>query len=314
MPQVSVIVPAFRVTAYIKDAIDSILGQTFQDFEILVVNDCCPDTEALERVLQTYHSRIVYLKLQKNSGPSTARNAGILASKSPYIALLDADDLWEPNYLEVQLEILDSDPGIDILYCDARIFGDTPSVGQTNMELNPSDGEVTFSSLISLTCNVGVFVTGRRAIFLKAGLFEAGRRRAEDFDLWLRVIKAGGRIAYHRRVLVRSRRRADSASANEEGMLVADLEVCEKARRTLQLTDDELAAMDRQILQWNAKLELARGKSALDSGRMADAARHLERAYAYFKTPKLAVVSALARIAPRLLSWAHRRKAGRYGL
>ncbi len=99
---------------------------------------------------------------------------------------------------------------------------------------------------------VAVQVTGRKEIFLKAGLFEDGRRRVEDFDMWLRVIKAGGRIAYHRGVLVRSRRRGDSLSASEEAMLLADIEVCEKARRTLQLTTEELDAMDRQIIRWRA--------------------------------------------------------------
>src|SRR5208283_4207726 len=100
MPQVSVIMPAYRVSAYIKDAVDSVLAQTFQDFELIVVNDGCPDTEALERVLGPYRSRIVYLKLEKNVGLASARNAGIQASHSPYIALLDADDIYEPNYLE----------------------------------------------------------------------------------------------------------------------------------------------------------------------------------------------------------------------
>ncbi len=143
MPQVSVIVPAYRVTAYIKEAVDSVLAQTFEDFEIIVVNDGCPDTEALERVLEPYRSRISYLKLEKNVGLASARNAGILASKSQYIALLDADDLLEPKYLEVQLRILEADPTIDILYCDGRIFGDSPAAGRTTMELNPSEGEVT---------------------------------------------------------------------------------------------------------------------------------------------------------------------------
>jgi glycosyltransferase involved in cell wall biosynthesis len=311
MPQVSVIVPAYRATAYIRDAVDSVLAQTFQDFELIVVNDGCPDTEALERALEPYRTRIVYLKLEQNVGLASARNAGIQASQSPYVALLDADDMYQPNYLEVQLGILQADPTIDILYCDARIFGDSPHAGRTNMEFNPSNGEVTFASLVSLKCNVAVCVTGRREIFFKADLFEAGRRRVEDFDLWLRVTKAGGRIAYHRGVLVRSRRRGDSLSANEEAMLVADIEVCEKARRTLPLTEEELAVMDRQIVRWGAQLELARGKQALESGRMEDAARHLERAYAYFRTPKLAVVSILAKIAPRLLSWAHTGRMGR---
>jgi glycosyltransferase involved in cell wall biosynthesis len=292
----------------VKDAIESVLSQTYQDFEIIVVNDACPDTEALERVLEPYRSRILYLKLENNLGLACARNAAILASNSPYIGLLDADDLWEPDYLEVQIGILEAQPEIDILYCDALIFGDTPEAGRTNMELNPSDGEVTFLSLVTLKCNVGVYVTGRRETFLKAGLFEPGRRRIEDFDLWLRVVKTGGRIAYHRRVLVRSRRRRDSLSANEEAMLLGDIEVCDKARRTLQLTEEELVAIDRQIARWGGQLEFVRGKQALEAGRIEDAKLHFGRAGAHFNTPKLILLSAMARVAPRLLLWAQMRR------
>ena len=125
MPQVSVIVPAYRVTAYIKEAVDSVLAQTFEDFEIIVVNDGCPDTEALERVLEPYRSRIAYLRLEQNAGMASARNAGILASKSRYIALLDADDLREPNYLEVQLRILEADPR-STSFTATRRFSATP--------------------------------------------------------------------------------------------------------------------------------------------------------------------------------------------
>src|SRR5919198_1434145 len=94
VPAVSVIIPAYRVTQYIAEALDSVLAQTFTDYETIVINDGCPETVALERVLEPYRERIIYLK-QENRGPGAARNAGILAARSPLIALLDADDVWE---------------------------------------------------------------------------------------------------------------------------------------------------------------------------------------------------------------------------
>ena len=309
MPEVSVIIPAYRATAYIAEALDSVFAQTFHEFETVVVNDGCPDTEALERALAPYLSRIVYVKLAKNIGLAAARNAGIRAAASPYLALLDADDVWEPNYLETQLEILKADPTLDVVYCNARFFGSPDVEGLTIMDVNPSEGEVTFASLMSLQCRVFVSVTGKREIFLRAGLFEEGRRRVEDFDLWLRIAKAGGRIGYHRGVLARSRRHSDSLSASEEAMLLADIDVAEKCIRTLDLTPEERAVTDRQIRRWQARLDVVRGRQALAAGRMKDAARHYRDAYTYLRTPKMAAIASMARIAPRLLAWMDKRRA-----
>jgi glycosyltransferase involved in cell wall biosynthesis len=309
MPRVSVIVPAYRVTTYIGEALQSVLAQTFQDFEIIVVNDCCPDSTALEKAIEPYRSRLVYLKLEKNSGPSVARNAAIQASSSPYIAFLDGDDIWEPDYLKVQIGILEADRSLDVVYCNASLFGDPEVEGLTIMDLNPSHGEVSFTTLINLQCSVFISVTARREALLRAGLFEPPRRRAEDFDLWLRLVKTGGRIGYHRAVLARSRRRADSASANEEAMLVADVEVAEKAKRTLDLTPEERTVTDQQIRRWEARLQVIHGKKALGTGRMEDAARHFGNAYSEIRTPKMAFVAGLARVAPRLLAWMVRGRA-----
>ena len=104
-PLVSVIVPAYRVSQFIPATLDSILAQTFQDFEIIVVNDGCPDTEELERVLEPYRSQIIYLR-QDNQGIAGARNTGIRASRGVYIAPLDSDDLWYPEHLAAQLAVL----------------------------------------------------------------------------------------------------------------------------------------------------------------------------------------------------------------
>src|SRR5947209_18334937 len=123
-PKVSVIIPAYNVSAYIADALDSLRAQTFRNFETIVVNDGCPDTENLERVLQPYRDEIIYLK-KENGGVSSARNTALLASRGEYIALLDPDDIWEPEYLEVQAGALDSRPDLDLIYPDAVCFGAT---------------------------------------------------------------------------------------------------------------------------------------------------------------------------------------------
>ncbi|MBV8829853.1 MAG: glycosyltransferase family 2 protein, partial [Acidobacteriaceae bacterium] len=170
-PKVSVIIPAYNVTAYIADALDSLRGQSFRDFETIVVNDGCPDTGNLEKVLEPYAGEIVYLK-KENGGVSSARNLALQHSRGEYIALLDPDDIWEPEYLESQTRILDSRPDLDLIYPDAVFFGDTSWAGRSIMEVFPSSGEITFQKLAALECRVFVGVTVRREAVFRANLFD----------------------------------------------------------------------------------------------------------------------------------------------
>src|SRR6266702_399564 len=104
-PAVSVIIPAYNVARYIGETLESVLAQTFTDYEVIVVNDGSPDTEEFERAIEPYLSRIRYLK-QENRGASVARNTGLQAAGGEFIAFLDADDLWLPNYLEAQMKFI----------------------------------------------------------------------------------------------------------------------------------------------------------------------------------------------------------------
>ena len=182
-PLVSVIVPAYNVAEYIGDALNSVLAQTFTDHEIIVINDGSPDTEALEKVLAPYMSRIVYLK-QENRGVSAARNTGIKAARGSLIAFLDGDDSWLPHYLEVQVPRIQADPTIDVLYPNVVMFGDSSEAGEEFMTICPSNGEVTFERLLLQECNVSNCSIARRETILRAGLFDESLRSVEDFDLF----------------------------------------------------------------------------------------------------------------------------------
>lgn len=301
-PVVSVIMPAYRVTEYIGAALDSVLAQTFTNYEIIVVNDGSPDTEDLERVLQPYRERIVYIK-QENRGVSNARNTAIRAARGELISLLDPDDLWEPEYLAVQVAAMQTDPTIDVLYPNALIFGDAPDAGQKYMDICPSEGEVTFERLISLQCNVFICVTVRRETVVRAGMFDEvnGVEGAEDFDLWLRIVKQGGRIAYHRQVLARYRRRPGSATTDPVAVYQRVLRVFEKLDTTTGLTPTERAVLERERTRYGATLNLHEGKRAFFRGDVPAAIEKLSTANSYYNNRKLALTLQLMRHAPRLL-------------
>src|SRR5579864_51434 len=122
-PAVSVIIPAYNAAAYIAETLDSVFAQTFREFEVIVINDGSPDTNQLEKVLERYLDRIVYLK-QENRGPSAARNAGIQRSRAEFLALLDSDDVWNREYLATQMSFFQRDPKLDLIYSDFLYHGD----------------------------------------------------------------------------------------------------------------------------------------------------------------------------------------------
>jgi glycosyltransferase involved in cell wall biosynthesis len=299
-PAVSIIMPAYRAAAYIAAALDSVFAQTFTSYEVIVVNDGSPDTEELERVLEPYRDRIVYIK-QENKGVSAARNAAIRVARAPFIAQLDPDDLWEPEYLAVQMETLRRDASLDVLYPNALVFGDMPEAGRNFMDVAPSEGQVTFESLVMQRCTVMTCVTARREMVLRAGLYDESLNCSEDFDLWLRIVKAGGRIGYHRRVLVRYRRHRGSLSSDPLWVCENALRVMDKIERTMTLTDDEREVVGRARARFRATHSFYKGKRAFTEGDTKTAIECLKEANSFFKSRKTALVLVLLRLAPQLL-------------
>jgi glycosyltransferase involved in cell wall biosynthesis len=206
-PLVSVVVPAYDCAAFISETLDSVFAQTLKDFEVVVVNDGSPDTVELERSLAPYLSRVNYVR-QENRGAGAARNRGIREARGEFVAFLDGDDVWTAPYLERQLKFIE-ESGYDLAYADALLFGDSPDAGKTYMQTAPSEGPVTFLSLIRGECNVITSgVVARRQLVVEAGAFDESLRNSQDFELWARLARGGARIGYQREALLRYRCRA----------------------------------------------------------------------------------------------------------
>ncbi len=300
-PLVSVVVPAYGVTAYIAEALDSVLAQTFTDYEIIVVNDGSPDTAELERVLAPYRGRIVYLT-HENRGLAGARNTAIRAARGRWIGLLDGDDAWEPDFLASQVAILEKDPSLAVLYADARVFGNSPIAGRTIMEGCPSRGEITFEKLVSRESTVVLPATMvRRDAVVNAGMFDESLRRTEDIDMWLRILLEGGRIGYQCRVLARYRRRPGNLSSDETAMIDSYLRVLEKIRRHPALTPGQLHTVQRQIVHERARLNLAKARGCFRAGDFSTASAFLRQANTHFQKRTFALASLLMNLAPNLL-------------
>jgi glycosyltransferase involved in cell wall biosynthesis len=185
MPNVTVVIPAYNHADYLREAIDSVLAQTYRDFEILVVDD--GSTDHTPDVVPQNHLHIRYLR-QENRGLSAARNSGIAAAKGRIISILDADDRFEPAFLETLVRFLEETPGADAVYCGYRY------VDQENSELPYSSARTVppsrlFQTLIYGNFMVPACMVAYKTCYDKAGPFDASLTASEDWDMWLRFAK-----------------------------------------------------------------------------------------------------------------------------
>jgi glycosyltransferase involved in cell wall biosynthesis len=262
-PRVSVIIPSYNTAPLIANCLDSILNQTFPSFEIIVVNDGSPDTPQLEEVLQPFREKIVYVR-QENKRAAGARNTAILKAQGEFLAFLDSDDSWLPNHLASQMELLRKDPALDLVYADALLISDAPRQ-KTFMEKCPSEGPASFEALVVERCQIPVStVVARKAAIVRAGLFDEGLLRCDDYDMWLRTAFFGGKIAYGRKVQARLYLgRPDSLGQSRAKMTEAYWRILEKAANTLPLTDDQQKLVSRRAADIRAKYLLEEGKLQL---------------------------------------------------
>lgn len=312
VPDVSVIIPVYHGSQYIAQALASVFAQRFTAYEIIVVNDGSPETHHIERQLRPYAQRITYLK-QENSGPSSARNAGILQAKGEYVAFLDCDDAWHPSYLAEQLALLRADPELDLIYCDALLIGASPNAGKTVMEINPSRGTVTLESLLKLDCSVITSCTVvRRQCLLDAGLFDEERRCCEDYDMWVRIADRGGRMAYQHKVLALRRIHSQAITADPSYVIDSQVAVFRKLAESLPLIPPHQEIVQKQIARCMAEIQLHRSKADLMAGKYTEAATGVRFANNYFQSKKLRGIEWIIRLMPRTVRLFYRTRTQWY--
>ena len=303
-PRVSVVIPAYNVARYIGETLESVLAQTFTGYEVIVVNDGSPDTEDFEQAIEPYLSRIRYLK-QENRGASVARNTGLQAARGEFIAFLDADDLWLPNYLEEQMKFI-RERGCDLACADAEYFGatthDAPTYMTLLMDSAPAFGDVTFLELVASERSlITSGVVARREQIMEIGLFDEALRNAQDFDLWLRLSRHGARLAYQRKVLLRYRCRADGLTGDAVNCHRRELRVLDKIEESYDLAPQERNEVSTVIRNRRASLEFELGKAYLSIGEYANARECFRKANGLRKTWKTEIAFWITRLSPKLM-------------
>lgn len=299
-PKVSIIIPAYNTAAYIVEALDSVFAQTYKNFEVIVINDGSPDTEKLEKELEPYRNRILYIK-QDNQGAGPARNTGLKMARGELISFLDADDIMLPQCLEKQVAFLEKN-NLDMVWADAYFVDGSYSRRHTYMHYSPSNGDVSFERLLDQKCNyLNSGSVSRKNSIMRVGGFDKNNIFAEDFDLWLRMAFYGARFGYQKDVLLKVRLRLDSLSGNEFKQLERGISAYRLLSKKLNLNPEQVKIVNKQIEKLEAELKIVQGKACLMNKEFEAAAEWFREAYKYYHSMKLKAVLLVLRISPRLL-------------
>ncbi len=214
---ISVIIPAYNAEKRIKRAIDSVLAQTYPAFEIIVIDDGSNDST--EELLHNFNEKIKYIKLNSNSGVSTARNVGIQKASGSWIAFLDADDEWFPEKLELQVRLIKNYPTLK--WCVGNYLvksSDTEESKQINKKPTKKicehikentffEGYIIrnyFEAARKGYCYAHTdLVLIKRELLQEAGLFDESLMRHQDWDLWWRIALRYPKVGYINRPIAR---------------------------------------------------------------------------------------------------------------
>ncbi|MFQ5964188.1 MAG: glycosyltransferase family 2 protein [Candidatus Scalinduaceae bacterium] len=277
MPRVSVIIPAYNVERYIGETLDSVLVQTYSDFEVIVVDDGSNDRTAfIIKKYQKKNPEKVRLIQKENAGPARARNVGIKASTGEYIAFVDADDLWLPEKLEKQVSYFEKQPPqVGMVYTNAKKF-DQQGIWTLPKRYRKKRVEGwIYKDLLRENMIPNQSVMVRKRCFEKVGLFEESLDIIEDHDMWLRVAMKY-EIAFLNEVLSLYREHSQGRSKGVEKTMKRAIGVMDKhlkmALGNIELEDTIKRSFSQRLYEF--------GYFYLKEGRMLAARQMFDRSLA----------------------------------
>ncbi len=254
-PLVTVVVPTYQGEAFVRATIDSVLAQTFTDYELVVSDD--GSTDGTLAIVASYGDRLRLVK-QRNRGVAAARNHAASAARGEFLAFLDHDDLWEPEMLATLVPMLREDPELGLVYSDALVIDKQGVVrGRRGRFLRYHHGDV-FDHLLHGNFIPVETTLMRTALYRDLGGCDEALRYLEDYELCLRVARAS-RVGFHPGPLARYRVHDHNLSHEREPMLVEWIAVLERlrapergltaAQTTVVLAEESRLACD---LAWRA--------------------------------------------------------------
>lgn len=223
-PLVSVVIPAYNQATYLNAAIQSVLNQTYHEYEIIIIDD--GSTDETSAVARRFGETVRYIR-QENQGLAGARNAGIVQACGEFVALLDADDEWLPTFLQQVVTLAAQIPDAAVYYCGVHYVDDAggllPQPGQARI-VAPAH---MYMAMLRANFLIPSAVMMRSAV-ARANLFDVAFRRLQDWELWVRLLRQGYTFAGRAEPLVRYRIHGASLSTDPAGGRTAARALLEK--------------------------------------------------------------------------------------
>lgn len=300
-PRFTVIIPAYNAEAYLPDTIRSILAQTYDDWELVVVNDGSTDaTGDIAARFAEQEPRIRVLT-QPNGGCSSASNTAWRAARGEYICILGADDLYLPAYLETQSRFMDANPGFDIYTCNGvKFYPDGATIPYFTDLRHQSVTEFVLDDFLESNPIFGAAVF-RRSMIERLGGYREDLRNAEDYDFWIRAVASGARVLHNPVVLAHYRKHPGNKSGNAVTAARALVHILEDLQETPGLDGSVSDHLARVLVRRRAAVKRRELESRMLAGDLAGARREfwgVRRGFA--SLPKYTAGLALVLVSPRL--------------
>lgn len=287
--------PVYNGERYLKESIDSVLNQTYQNLELVAIDDGSTDNS--NKILASYaekEKRVRRLS-QRNAGQAKARNTGIQASQGEYIAFLDQDDLWVRDKLALQVKAI-SENKVDVVYSSGFVFDEDNVEDETRafaVLLGRHEAAEMLRQLFALNRIPVLSVLLKKNVMTNVGLIDESQEIAncDDYDLWLRLAEAGASFLGMPDKLVRYRRHSNQASKDKIKSLKAEVVVLEKYRH-----NDQVSEFEKYIRYQTIYNDLI--SALIENNNFTEAKEYL---YRQFNNNKRSFMALLHRIALRFL-------------
>lgn len=255
MPTVSVILPVLNGERYIRETIDSVLSQTFKDFELIVINDGSTDSTVAQ--VESYNDkRIRFISLTHNQGTAHATNIGWAQSDSKYVALIDSDDIAVPQRLEWQVKLMNSQPRLSASGGQMLAFGQREAM----LKVPLLDGQIKANFLAAAHNLFNPTTILRRSFVEKTGVqWDSSMKGVFDWAFWCELMFHHAQFANHPQILLYYRAHPDQQSKNQAAMraLHAHVRSAVLARFFPSLSTEQINAVE-PLLQWISPPRLTR--------------------------------------------------------
>ncbi|MCK5883734.1 MAG: glycosyltransferase [Bacteriovoracaceae bacterium] len=245
--RVSIVIPSHNRAEKLVRAIDSVLLQTFRDFDLWIIDD--GSTDNTEEVVKSYGDtdiNIHYLK-QENSGVSSARNLGIKSSKGEWVAFLDSDDEWMPAKLEKQIKFIEENSIYPMVYGDEVWIRCGKRVNQKNIH-KKSGGDI-FEKCLPLCFIAPSAALIKRSLLEEVGLFDEEFKVCEDYDLWLKISSLHPVGLISEPIIIKHGGHQDQLSTKFFGMDYFRILSMDRIKRIRSLTKKQLETLDREMIK-----------------------------------------------------------------